>query len=137
MEAAYDPARVQALCAEFGYGPEVEAILCAACGNFDALAEFLAEPAFGPAQKLALLQTLSEKDLRDVRPEVLREALALAADDLPQNASVLREILCPRIGTEPLARCRAALLNAFSQVQKQEFRREPTQLWPWIRENIR
>ena len=137
MEAAYDPARVQALCAEFGYGPEVEAILRAACGNFDALAEFLAEPAFGPAQKLALLQTLSEKDLRDVRPEVLHEALALAADDLPQNASALREILCPRIGTEPLARCRAALLNAFSQAQKQEFRREPTQLWQWIRENIR
>ena len=49
----------------------------------------------------------------------------------------LREILCPRIGTEPLARCRAALLNAFSQAQKQEFRREPTQLWQWIRENIR
>ena len=106
-EAAYDPARVQALCAEFGYGPEVEAILRAACGNFDALAEFLAEPAFGPAQKLALLQTLSEKDLRDVRPEVLREALALAADDLPQDVRALREILCPRIGTEPLARCRA------------------------------
>lgn len=137
MEAAYDPARVQALCAQFGYGPEVEAILRAACGNFDALAEFLAEPAFGPAQKLALLQTLSEKDLRDVRPEVLREALALAADDLPQDVRALREILCPRIGTEPLARCRAALLNAFSQAQKQEFRREPTQLWQWIRENIR
>ena len=136
-EAAYDPARVQALCAEFGYGPEVEAILRAACGNFDALAEFLAEPAFGPAQKLALLQTLSEKDLRDVRPEVLREALALAADDLPQDVRALREILCPRIGTEPLARCRAALLNAFSQAQKQEFRREPARLWQWIRENIR
>lgn len=136
-EAAYDPARVQALRAEFGYGPEVEAILRAACGNFDALAEFLAEPAFGPAQKLALLQTLSEKDLRDVRPEVLREALALAADDLPQDVRALREILCPRIGTEPLARCRAALLNAFSQAQKQEFRREPARLWQWIRENIR
>ena len=137
MEAAYDPDRVQALCAQFGYGPEVEAILRAACGNFDALAEFLAEPAFGPAQKLALLQTLSEKDLRDVRPEVLREALALAADDLPQDVRALREILCPRIGTEPLARCRAALLNAFSQAQKQEFRREPARLWQWIRENIR
>ena len=88
-EAAYDPARVQALRAQFGYGPEVEAILRTACGNFDALAEFLAEPAFGPAQKLALLQTLSEKDLRDVRPEVLREALALAADDLPQDVRAL------------------------------------------------
>ena len=136
-EAAYDPARVQALRAQFGYGPEVEAILRAACRNFDALAEFLAEPAFAPAQKLALLQTLSEKDLRDVCPEVLREALALAADDLPQDVRALREILCPRIGTEPLARCRAALLEAFSQAQKQEFRREPARLWQWIRENIR
>ncbi len=136
-EAAYDPARLQALRAQFGYGPELEDILRAACGNFAALAEFLAAPTFAPAQKLALLQTLTEKDLRDVHPEVLREALALAADDLPQDARTMREILCPRIGTEPLACCREALLNAFPQAQKQEFRREPARLWQWIRENVR
>ena len=50
-EAAYDPARVQALRAQLGYGPELESILRAACGNFAALADFLAEPAFATAQK--------------------------------------------------------------------------------------
>ena len=135
-EAAYDPVRARQLRAQFGYGAEIEALLRAGCGNFDALAAFLTEPAFVPAQKLALLQTLSEKDLRDVRSEVLREVLATAADGLPQDEVTMRDILCPRIGTEPLACCREALLKAFSQAQKQEFRREPAQLWQWIRETI-
>ena len=135
--AAYDAARVQELRAQFGYGAEIEPLLRAGCGNFAALAEFLAEPAFAPAQKLALLRTLSEKDLRDVRPEVLREALATAADGLPQDEFTMRYILSPRIGTEPLACCRKALLNCFSEAQKQRFRRRPTEIWNWLRENVR
>ena len=136
-EAAYDPACVQALRARFGYGAEIEALLRAGCGNFAALAEFLAEPAFAPAQKLALLRTLSEKDLRDVRPEVLREALASAADGLPQDEFTMRYILCPRIGTEPLACCREALLACMPEAQKQSFRQQPARIWQWIRETIR
>ncbi len=136
-EAAYDATRVQQLRAQFGYGAEIESLLHAACGNFEALADFLAEPSFAPTQKLALLRTLSEKDLRDVRPEVLREALATAPDGPPQNEFTTRYILCPRIGTEPLARCRAELLNYFSEEQKQCFRQHPPELWDWIQENIR
>ena len=137
MEAAYDPVRVRQLRAQFGYGAEIEALLRAGCGNFDTLAAFLAEPAFEPAQKLALLQTLSEKDLRDVRAEVLREALAVSADGQPHDAFAMHYILCPRIGTEPLACCREALRNAFSEAQRQEFCKEPDTLWRWIRGNIR
>lgn len=137
VEAAYDPARVRELRAQFGYGAEIETLLRAGCGNFVALAAFLAEPAFTPARKLALLQTLSEKDLRDVRPEVLCEALTCAADGLPQDEVTLRCVLCPRIGTEPLACCRQALLAQLSETQKQNFRRQPPQLWQWIRETVR
>ena len=43
VEAAYDPACVQKLHAQFGYGAEIEALLHAGYGNFAALAEFLAE----------------------------------------------------------------------------------------------
>ena len=137
VEAAYDPACVQKLHAQFGYGAEIEALLHAGYGNFAALAEFLAEPAFVPEQKLALLRTLSEKDLCDVRTEVLREALMSAADGLPQDAFTMRYVLCPRIGTEPLACCRETLLEYFSEAQKQRFCQQPEQIWQWIRGNIR
>ena len=136
-EAAYDPARVRELRTQFGYGAEIEALLRAGCGNFAALADFLAEPAFAPAQKLALLRTLSEKDLRDVRPEVLCEALTFAAAGLPQDEFTMRYVLSPRIGTEPLACCREALLARLSEAQKQSFRRQPLRLWRWLRETVR
>ena len=136
-EAAYDPARVQKLRARFGYGAEIEALLRAACGNFSNLAAFLEDPAFTPTQKLALLRTLSEKDLRDIRPEVLREALTPAADGLPQDEFAMRYLLCPRIGTEPLACCREALLKHLSDEQKQTFRQQPEQLWQWLRQTLR
>ena len=72
---------------------------------------FWRSPRLARRRSLRFCRRSPKKDLRDVRPEVLREALALAADDLPQDVRALREILCPRIGTEPLARCRAALLE--------------------------
>ena len=137
VEAAYDPVRVQALRARFGYGAQIETLLRAACGNFSNLAAFLEDSAFEPAKKIALLRTLSEKDLRDVQPEVLREVLATAADGLPQDEATMRDILCPRIGAEPLACCREALLKHLSDGRKQAFRRHPEQLWQWIRETIR
>ena len=65
MEAAYDPARVQALRAQFGYGAEIEALLRAGCGNFAALAEFLAEPAFVPgAEACAFADALGKGPAR-------------------------------------------------------------------------
>ena len=136
-EAAYDPARVRELRAQFGYGAEIETLLRAGCGNSSALAAFLAEPAFTLAQKLALLQTLSEKDLRDVRLEVLREALTLAADGLPQDEFTMRYVLSPRIGTEPLACCREALLAGIPEAQKQSFRQQPERIWQWLRATLR
>lgn len=63
LEAAYDAARIRALRERFGYGAQAEAILRAACGNFAALAELLEDPAYPAPLKLALLQTLGEKDL--------------------------------------------------------------------------
>lgn len=136
-EAAYDASHVQALCAQLGCGAEIEPLLRAACGNFSNLAAFLADPAFAPEQKLALLRTLSEKDLRDVRPEVLREALMSAADGLPPDEFTMRYLLCPRIDTEPLACWRQALADSFPEAQKQKFREAPDKLWRWIRETIR
>ena len=83
-----------------------------------------------PAQaKLALLRTLSEKDMRDVRPEVLREALECCADISPEDAFTMRYIVSPRIGTEPLSCWRRSLIAGFSDAQKRAFRENPAAIW--------
>lgn len=75
LEAAYDAARIRALRERFGYGAQAEAILRAACGNFPALAELLEDPGVSRAAEACAFADAGEKDLRDVRPAVLREAL--------------------------------------------------------------
>ena len=109
----------------------------AACGNFAALAELLEDPAYPAPQKLALLQTLGEKDLRDVRPAVLREALDAGGGVSPSDEFSMQYLLCPRIGTEPLSCWRRTLADSFPEARKREFREAPDALWRWIRESIR
>lgn len=137
LEAAYDAARIRALRERFGYGAQAEAILRAACGNFAALAELLEDPAYPAPLKLALLQTLGEKDLRDVRPAVLREALDAGGGVSPSDEFSMQYLLCPRIGTEPLSCWRRTLADSFPEARKREFREAPDALWRWIRESIR
>ena len=109
----------------------------AACGNFAALAELLEDPAYPAPRKLALLQTLGEKDLRDVRPAVLREALDAGGGVSPSDEFSMQYLLCPRIGTEPLSCWRRTLADSFPEARKREFREAPDALWRWIRESIR
>lgn len=109
----------------------------AACGNFAALAELLEDPAYPAPRKLALLQTLGEKDLRDVRPAVLREALDASGGVSPSDEFSMQYLLCPRIGTEPLSCWRRTLADSFPEARKREFREAPDALWRWIRESIR
>lgn len=137
LEAAFDTARARALRERFGYGAQAEDVLRAACGNFAALAELLEDPAYAAQLKLALLQTLGEKDLRDVRPAVLREALDAGGGISPSDEFAMQYLLCPRIGTEPLSCWRRTLADSFPEAQKREFREAPDALWRWIRETIR
>ena len=136
-EAAFDAARARKIAGKSGYGAEAEEFLRAGCGNFEEIAEFL-ENTVDPVQaKLALLRTLSEKDMRDVRPEVLHEALECCVDISPEDAFTMRYIVSPRIGTEPLSCWRRSLIAGFSDAQKRAFRKNPAAIWQWIVENIR
>ena len=137
LEAAYDAARVRALRERFVYDAQAEAILRAACGNFAALAELLEDAAYAAPMKLALLRTLGEKDLRDVRPAVLREALDASSGISPSDEFAMQYLLCPRIGTEPLSCWRRTLADSFPEAQKREFREAPDALWHWLRETLR
>ena len=133
--ADLDPAREQALAARFG--DEIGDILRRSYGNFKELAEFLETAAFSDAVKLALLRTLSEKDLRDVQQEVLREALSQATNIPPEDDFTYRYVICPRIGAEPLRPCRAALRNSFSAAEQAALRAAPERIWDWIAANFR
>lgn len=93
--------------------------------------------AYPAPRKLALLQTLGEKDLRDVRPAVLREALDAGGGVSPSDEFSMQYLLCPRIGTEPLSCWRRTLADSFPEARKREFREAPDALWRWIRESIR
>lgn len=136
-QAAFDAARTRRIAGQSGCGAEAERLLRASCGNFEELADFLEDPAYSAQAKIALLRTLNEKDLRDVRSEVLRETLECCADISPEDAFAMRYIVCPRIGTEPLSCWRRALLGSFSESQKQAFREESERIWQWIQVNIR
>ena len=136
-EAAFDAARARKIAGQSGYGAEAEEFLRAGCGNFEEIAEFLENTADPVQAKLALLRTLSEKDMRDVRPEVLHEALECCADISPEDAFTMRYIVSPRIGTEPLSCWRRSLIAGFSDAQKRAFRENPAAIWQWIVENIR
>lgn len=97
--------------ARFAVPAGEDALLAAARGNRDAVAGFMADARFDPADARALLESLREKDLADVTPEVLEDALEGA---LPWKARYPREIweqgvLCPRAADEMLYPCRRAL----------------------------
>lgn len=105
-------------------------------GNSRELFVFLAEKQ--QRQRLELLESLTEKDLRDAPYTVLEEALRAS---LPYEGSYPQEVfrqglLCPRIGLEPLTLWRQELPAFFSEEQRQRFCQEPKELMNWIEENI-
>ena len=76
----FDPAQAEAAAQRYGYSRAVCGLLEKSRGNQENLLDFLADEGFPPAEKEALLLTLTEKDWRDVDADVLREALAVRHD---------------------------------------------------------
>ncbi len=128
----FDPARTEAIVQRYGYSRAVCGLLEKSRGNLENLLDFLADEGFPPAEKEALLLTLTEKDWRDVDADVLREALAVR-----QESGFRPDTACPRILYEPLREHRRLILETFSPAQRDAFRENPERIWAWIRENIR
>ena len=88
---------------------EWEDLRRAARGNWDEIAAFLAGK--DPERRERLVRTLSGKDLRDVKREILEDHFAHLP---PQSCDIPEKIYwqytaCPRIALEPLAPWRGAL----------------------------
>lgn len=106
-------------------------------GNHPSIIQFLIGLKEGEgARATALLGAVSDKDLRDVRTDVLRDHLAhtpsVAVDDAVYN----RYLLNPRVANELLTPYKGFFATCFSAEERAAFALNP-QLWvEWCRDNI-
>ncbi len=106
-----------------------EPLLKAARGNSSVIAAFL-ERSDDPRREL-LVRSLSDKDLRDVTPDVLEDHLQNTppAGNLPEELYV-PYVLCPRIELEPLTPWRGPLSKALTGKET------PAELWQELNRRI-
>lgn len=137
VAAMFDAAKAKSLVEKYGYSQEIYDLLFESRGNVERLMDFLSDEAFAPAEKEALLLTLSKKDRRDVNPDILREALNLTRDYAAEKTELFYPyIVCPRVHNEPLTMNRQFILDYFSDEEKTAFRADPKAVWTYIMDNI-
>lgn len=120
--------------------PKEQELLRLAAGNFDQVYQFLAKD--DNPDRAGLLHSLSRKDYRDVRADVLEHHLQYAGkyrsewEEKGKPDVYEKYILCPRIFYEELTCYRQELSGYFSEEEKERFREHPKTLWNYIREHI-
>ena len=96
-------------------------------GNHDVIISFLAKHKDNLKRAVALLSSLSDKDLRDMPTEILEDNFMAATDQL-----------CPRVENEMIIHpFKQFFGKAFSKRQAEKFRTDPATLVSWIKQNIR
>lgn len=101
--------------------------LTASRGNHDVILQFLASHKDGLQRASALLATLSQKDLRDMPLDILNDNYNATSDEL-----------CPRVENEMIiSPFKQFFEHAFKKKQVEEFRKDPSKLVAWVKENIR
>lgn len=86
-----------------------------------------------------LLESVSQKDLRDIRPEVLEDHLretAAEEDDVTLLPLYKRALLSPRIATEELTTYKSFFRQAVEKATAEAWQAEPQKLVEWCTENI-
>lgn len=130
----------QARCFAKQYGLDEELasrLLVASRGNHRVIADFMARLRSKKSKKggLDLLQRISAKDLRDIRPEVLIDHML---SPLCSNADYFqRYVRNPRVSNETLTPYKAFFKKAVSKEDAEAYAAEPAKLITWVSENIR
>lgn len=110
-------------------------------GNQREIAEFLARPTNGDwpeSWKLAVLDSLREKDYLDITADILEEHCKMTAayeHDYPADILV-PYILCPRVENEMIRPFRSFIDRWFTAKEKQEFRQEPGKVWELVNQKL-
>ena len=112
-------------------------------GNWRTIADFMeyAQEKGQEAKAVELLRSLSDKDLRDVSLEVLKDHLDNTPDLTSSIISMPPEhfaqyILCPRTSNEMLVAWRKPLTELFPAVERKGYHDQPALLVDWVRQNI-
>lgn len=109
-------------------------LLIGARGNFEAISRFLGNATrkgMG-VRALELLESISEKDLRDTPCDVLEDHLY----NTDANADKDR-VLCPRVSSELLTPYRKYLQSSIPVEDAARFRADPSELVKWCSANLR
>ena len=137
VAAMFDSEKAKAVVEKYGYSQEIYDLLFESRSNVTSLIEFLEDENFEAKAKEKLLLTLSKKDRRDVKTEVLKEALALTREYSFEDEDMFYQyVVCPRVFTEPLSKNRQFLLDYFNEEQKAQFRKDPQSVWTYINDTI-
>lgn len=124
------------------------AIMKKACKNQPEIATFLAKPtdgAYPDEWKLAVLESLREKDYHDITAEVLEESCLETAAWIEsyEDSLLVPYILCPRVGNEMLRPFRGFIRGWLEQESSsqgrnlaEEIRKDPVVAWQLVRDRI-
>lgn len=106
-------------------------------GNYQTILKFLKkQPESSPTQALNLLSVLTEKDLRDVTPEVLDDNMKNTEIYNVADTVSLPYLLNPRIAYEQLTPYKTFFAQAFTPKERAAFQKAP-ELWAkWCRKHI-
>ncbi len=85
---------------------------------------------------MAMLEAMTEKDLGDIRPEIVRDAMATARNvNAVDSATFVNYILNPRVSWEPLSASRRAILKHFGD-RADEFAANPALWVKWVSDSV-
>ena len=110
-------------------------------GNYQTIADFVnyAQGQGKEVKAVMLLQTLSDKDLRDITYDALVDhftPLVIARSDSDEAIQHEPNIISPRISNEMIVPWRKAFSTFFSEEEVRQFRDNPRLLVEWTRQNI-
>lgn len=107
--------------------PEAADYIVKSRGNHDVIVGFINAHRDNLSRVLALLATLSDKDLRDIPTAILEDSYTAQSDQVS-----------PRVEDEMITLpFKHFFQKAFSQQEAEAFRKDPSKLVEWINQNIR
>lgn len=103
-------------------------------GNTQSIADFMkyAKEQGEEVVAVRLLETLSDKDLRDISTEVLMDHF----DNRVVSLDINPEVLSPRVSNEMIVAWRKTLSTFFEEKEAESYRSNPMLLADWVRQNI-
>ena len=113
--------------------PEEKERMRVAGENAEELTAFL-EKDDNPDRK-KLLDSLTKKDNKDLRAEVLEDHLSAKRGSWPEDIHV-QDLLCPRIWLEEIGAYRSYICSVLTAQEQEAFASNPELIWNYVNQNI-